>query len=222
MVRIAVKSLVLAGVVMFGLAGTASQADACHHRHGCGRGACGGCCWSGCSTGCGAYGWSGYGAASTDFAYGLGYGYGNGCGCSGIGSYGSAIVPPMGPMPTPAPFPMAPASAIPAPPPPPAPGKTSVYAPASEINATLTISVPADAKVTINGVETKSLGSTRLYELSGLRAGYGCKCEVKAVIVRDGRPVEATRIVTVIAGQRADVAIDFRSNPTEGLAAGGL
>jgi uncharacterized protein (TIGR03000 family) len=82
----------------------------------------------------------------------------------------------------------------------------------------LTIYVPAEAKVTINGLPTRSGGSKRQYVSFGLVPGYTYKYEVKAQIVRDGKTVDESRTVVLTAGERLGVAFGFNT-PAETVAA---
>ena len=98
------------------------------------------------------------------------------------------------------------------------PGATS-YVPTSEDSALLSIWVPAEAKVTINGLATRSSGSRRQYVSYGLQPGFSYKYEVRAQIVRDGQVVEESRTISLTAGQRGAVAFGFNTRSAEGLAA---
>ena len=62
--------------------------------------------------------------------------------------------------------------------------------------------MPAEAKVTINGLATQSTGSRRQYVSYGLQAGLGYKYDVHAEIVRDGKIVEENKTITLTAGER--------------------
>lgn len=73
----------------------------------------------------------------------------------------------------------------------------------------LAISVPSDAKVFVNGYETKSTGSQRRYVSYGLRPGFTYKYEIRAEILRDGQPLEEVRTVYLTAGATQDVAFRF-------------
>jgi uncharacterized protein (TIGR03000 family) len=83
----------------------------------------------------------------------------------------------------------------------------------------LTIWVPFDAKVTINGLPTKSTGSRRQFISYDLKEGFSYKYEVKAEVVRDGKIVEDTKTVVLTAGANNSVAFGFNIAPSEGLAA---
>ena len=124
--------------------------------------------------------------------------------------------PNMGPTPaTPqSPTPAPPASEGPAgsnPPLPgsPNPGPHADAAPGALSSGQLTIVVPADAKVFINGHQTRSIGTHREYVSYGLQSGLTYRYEVRAEVVRDGKTVEDTREVFLTAGSREGVAFDF-------------
>ena len=94
-----------------------------------------------------------------------------------------------------------------------------VKVPTIENSGLLTIWVPADAKVTINGLETSSTGSRRSYVSFGLKAGFSYKYDVHAEIVRDGHIVEENKTISLTAGDRGAVAFAFNEKTGEGLAA---
>lgn len=83
----------------------------------------------------------------------------------------------------------------------------------------LTVSVPYDAKVTVNGRLTKATGSRRQFISFGLQPGLSYKYVVKAEVVRDGQTVEDTRTVSLTAGQIESVAFGFNLTPPEQVAA---
>jgi uncharacterized protein (TIGR03000 family) len=97
-------------------------------------------------------------------------------------------------------------------------GGSTYYTPTQADSATLTIWVPAEAKVTINGMPTKSVGSKRQFVSYGLTAGFSYTYVVKAEIVRDGQLVEDSKTVSLTAGDRGGVAFGF-NKPTEAVAA---
>ncbi len=82
----------------------------------------------------------------------------------------------------------------------------------------LTIWVPYDAKVLINGLATKSIGSRRQYVSYGLQPGSHYTYEVQAAVVRDGKIYEEVHTVTVKAGQRSAVAFRFNIDTYEEVA----
>ena len=89
----------------------------------------------------------------------------------------------------------------------------------------LTVWVPYDAKVSVNGMATNSTGSRRQYVSYGLKPGFSYTYEIKAEVVRDGadgKPtiVEDVRTITLTAGQKTSVAFGFNVTPGQDLAAG--
>ena len=219
------KQMLVVGLVIVGLSLCAGPASAFHRHHG----GCGGCC--GCGWG-GAYGWGGYSYGS---GYGYGYGYGGhgfyslGSCCGGYGGFSpaywgtpaaggccganSGMTPNAIPMrgyegTAPAPT-MAPTPAL--------PSRTSVDPKLNE-NGVLSILVPRDAKVTINGLLTKTSGNMRRYICDDLRPGNTYDYEVKAEIVRDGKVVTEVQMVSLTAGERGRVAFHFNSLGAESLA----
>ena len=99
----------------------------------------------------------------------------------------------------------------------PTPSKTTSYS--IDHSGVLTVWVPYDAKVTVNGRETKSTGSRRQFISYGLKPGLSYKYVVKASVVRDGQTVEDTRTVNLTAGQLESVAFGFNPTPPEQMAA---
>ncbi|MBN1394261.1 MAG: TIGR03000 domain-containing protein [Pirellulales bacterium] len=98
-------------------------------------------------------------------------------------------------------------------------------APTPEINTTsfdtsgvLTVWVPYDAKVTINGLKTTSTGSRRQFVSHGLTPGFSYTYVVKAELVRDGQLLEDTRTVTLTAGKVKAVAFGFNTTVDEQVA----
>ena len=79
-------------------------------------------------------------------------------------------------------------------------------------SGSLTVSVPSDAKVIINRLETRSTGSRRQFYSSGLEPGRRYPYVVRAQVVRNGQVQEDTRTVTLTAGQ--NTAMDFGFNAT--------
>ena len=75
----------------------------------------------------------------------------------------------------------------------------------------LTVYVPYDAKVTINGLETRACGSRRRFVSCGMKPGLSYKYVVNAQVVRDGWVVEDTRTIVLTAGQNTGVAFGFNS-----------
>ena len=83
----------------------------------------------------------------------------------------------------------------------------------------LTVYVPVEAKVWINGALTASTGSQRRYVSYGLMPGYRYKYEVRARIPRGGKMLEEVKTVYLKAGANEGVAFGFNQVP-ESLTAG--
>jgi uncharacterized protein (TIGR03000 family) len=73
----------------------------------------------------------------------------------------------------------------------------------------LSVNVPDDAKIFVNGQATTSVGEVRQYVSRDLAAGFNYSYEVRAEVVRDGRTVEQVKKIDVRAGETANVAFDF-------------
>jgi uncharacterized protein (TIGR03000 family) len=134
------------------------------------------------------------------------------------GAPNPAAAPTAPQTPTPAPtLPEAPAGGIP-PVPGAAPGPHADAAPGAVGSGQLTIVVPADAKVFINGHQTRSVGTQRQYVSYGLESGLTYRYEVRAEVVRDGKTVEDNREVFLSAGSREGVAFDFSAKKAVSVA----
>lgn len=77
----------------------------------------------------------------------------------------------------------------------------------------LTLIVPEDAVVRINGRETDTPGAVRQYVSYGLQAGYAYDYEVHVSTVRNGKLQEETRQVTLTAGGEQKVAFSETIEP---------
>ncbi len=77
----------------------------------------------------------------------------------------------------------------------------------------LTLSVPADAKVIINGYTTTSTGAQRKYVSKGLDAASSYTYQVHAEFTRDGQPVTEERTVKLVAGQSSSLAFGVATQP---------
>jgi uncharacterized protein (TIGR03000 family) len=98
----------------------------------------------------------------------------------------------------------------------PAPGAETQVTP--DNSGMLTITVPYDAKVTINGMVTKSTGSHRQFVSYDLKEGFSYKYEVTAEVVRDGKIIEDTKTVVLTAGATNVVAFGFNVAPSDTIA----
>ncbi|MFW6124583.1 MAG: TIGR03000 domain-containing protein [Pirellulales bacterium] len=92
--------------------------------------------------------------------------------------------------------------------------------PTSRASALVTVWVPHDAKVTVNGYETKSQGSRRRFVSYGLKPGFEYEYEIRARVPREGKMIEDVQTVTLTAGSEDSVAFGFNRLPTQSLAAG--
>ncbi len=221
------KRLWIGGIVVLALLCAAPQADA--RCWGCGSwgsyygGWYGGwgSYWTGCGGGCGGYGYYApyySGCCSTCYGGCSSCGY-SACGYSSCGSCGdsyggscSSCQPASSTIPsTPsnAPTPVSPTPAPPSlPGPGPAPKSTGT---STDDSGSLTVWVPYDAKVIINGLETRSTGSRRQFYSSGLKPGLNYTYVVRAQVIRNGQVQEDTQKVTLTAGQINAVAFGFNA-----------
>jgi uncharacterized protein (TIGR03000 family) len=169
------------------------------------------------------YGSSGGWGSSGGYGYGSsgGYGYGSSGGYSG--GYNGGYAPPApGTAPaapgTTAPVtPPAPSNA-PAPAPAPVPGPTTyhpTYGP-ERTSATLSVKVPAEAKVFVNDRPTMSTGEQREFVSRNLQAGARYNYDVRVEFIRNGEPVIENKSVQVTAGQTAN--LDFTGESIESTA----
>ena len=97
---------------------------------------------------------------------------------------------------------------------------TTSELPTWDNSAVLTIWVPYQAKVTINGLLTESTGTRRQYVSIGLQPGFGCEYQVHAEIVRDGKVVAENRTVTLTAGQQGRARFRFQGEGRRGRRVG--
>ncbi len=77
--------------------------------------------------------------------------------------------------------------------------------------ALLTVRVPADARVLVNGIPTRSVGDVRRYVSRNLTPGFSYTYEVTAESTVDGRTVAQSKTVHLQAGQEASLAFDMQS-----------
>jgi uncharacterized protein (TIGR03000 family) len=94
----------------------------------------------------------------------------------------------------------------------------SSYNPTPENSGVITVWVPYDAKVTVNGRVTKSAGSRRQFVSYGLQPGLSYKYEIHAEVARNGQLVEENRTVVLTMGQDTAVVFGLNTQPVENLA----
>ena len=85
--------------------------------------------------------------------------------------------------------------------------------------AQLTVVVPEDAQVYVNGMLTKTPGTLRHFVSYGLKPGYNYTYEVRAVVTRDGETLSDVQVVRVRVGEARDLAFDFAARPDAVIAA---
>jgi uncharacterized protein (TIGR03000 family) len=73
----------------------------------------------------------------------------------------------------------------------------------------LSVSVPNDAQIIVNGLPTKSQGNQRRYVSHGLKPGETYRYIVKASIERDGKTLRQTKVATLRAGRTTSLDFDF-------------
>ena len=78
--------------------------------------------------------------------------------------------------------------------------------------AMLNVSVPADAKIFVNGAATTSTGSDRQFVSRGLSSGNKYAYEVRAEYEQDGKTVTQTKSVTLGPGEFANLAFSGDNN----------
>jgi len=72
----------------------------------------------------------------------------------------------------------------------------------------LTVSVPAEAKVFVNGRATTSTGELRQFASAGLTKDATYRYRVRAEFLRDGMPISEERTVSMTAGQSGSLAFN--------------
>ncbi len=176
---------------------------------------CGGyssCCGGGYSSCCGGYSCCGgghhrlFGGHHHGSCCGGGYssccggsygGYSSCCGgysgCCGGMMYAPVMAPATTPAVTPEPIPTKPTDKD-------KPKESMVPAP-----ATIIVSLPADAKLTIDDAATVSTAAVRVFTSPELPVGQDFHYTLKAQYVQDGKPINLSKDVTVRAGEETRV-----------------
>lgn len=95
--------------------------------------------------------------------------------------------------------------------PPPAPPAGETETSIRRADGLLAVDVPEDAKIFVNGQQTRSTGSHREYVSRNLDRGHTYSYEVRAEVIRDGRTIEETKRIELRAGQTAQLAFDLSS-----------
>jgi uncharacterized protein (TIGR03000 family) len=74
--------------------------------------------------------------------------------------------------------------------------------------AFLSVKVPADARLEIEGVSTKQTGETRRFQSPDLVVGKKYSYTLKATFTRNGKPVSVEKTVSIVAGE--ETTVDLR------------
>jgi uncharacterized protein (TIGR03000 family) len=74
-------------------------------------------------------------------------------------------------------------------------------------SATVVVTLPADARLSVDGAPTTSTSSTRVFVSPALTLGQDFHYNLKAEVVRDGKPVVMEQRITVRAGQETRVTL---------------
>jgi uncharacterized protein (TIGR03000 family) len=88
----------------------------------------------------------------------------------------------------------------------------TVVASAPAVKTSLTLHVPADAKISLAGVDTKQSGETRQFATTRLAAGQtwdGYKVVVE--MNKNGQTLHEERTIKLIGGESQDLSINFDS-----------
>jgi len=86
------------------------------------------------------------------------------------------------------------------------PKKTEAEAP-----ATIVVSLPAEARLSIDGNVTSSTSARRVFTSPALQQGETYVYTLRAEIVREGQTIAETQTVTVRAGEQTPVSFNLTS-----------
>ena len=86
---------------------------------------------------------------------------------------------------------------------------TAFYSGAASDSATLIVTLPAEASLTIDGAPTQSTGNRRVLVSPSLPQGKEFTYELKARIMKNGKEEVKTQSVKVKAGQETPVTFNF-------------
>ena len=85
-------------------------------------------------------------------------------------------------------------------------------------SATVVVTLPADAKLTVDGATTTSISGERIFTTPALPAGKEFYYEFKAEVIRNGKTRAVTQQVLVRSGEETRVKLSIPE--TESVAAG--
>lgn len=80
--------------------------------------------------------------------------------------------------------------------------------------ATLIVSLPVDATLTIDDHPTTSSSASRIFTTPPLQTGSEYSYTLRAQIMREGRPVAVSRQVAVRPGEQTQIRLDFPVSET--------
>ena len=78
----------------------------------------------------------------------------------------------------------------------------------------MSVVVPEDARVYVNGILTSTPGTHRRYVSHGLMPGFRYTYEIEAVVNRSGRLIRDSHVVSVRAGETRDLALNLSDSPS--------
>ncbi len=87
--------------------------------------------------------------------------------------------------------------------------------PTDEKSASFKVRLPAEAKVYVNDMLTKTEGTDRQYVSRNLNPGQAYTFKVRAELERDGKVLTKTQTLTLQAGSESNIAFDFDSTATD-------
>jgi len=76
------------------------------------------------------------------------------------------------------------------------------------VPATILVSVPADAKLTVDGLPTKQTAASRTFTTPELKPGRTFAYTLKAEFMKDGDMVKVEKVVTFKAGQEVKISLE--------------
>jgi uncharacterized protein (TIGR03000 family) len=177
----------LSALALFSSADLASARGCRGGRHGgCGGGGgcgSGGCGYGGCGSGGCGYGGCGYGGGCGSGGCGWGGGYGGGYGggsCATCYAYEGG-----------------------------SPYTAVAAAPAAAEAASLVVTLPADARLSVDDYKTNSTSGERVFSTPALKVGQDYHYTLSMEVDRGGKVQTVTREVTVRAGETTRVNLDL-------------
>ncbi len=89
-------------------------------------------------------------------------------------------------------------------------GPAPTLATAAPAKTSLTVHVPADAKITLAGVQTKQTGEVREFATNRLAAGQTwSNYNIHVEITRDGKTMSQDRTILLTGGQSQELSFDL-------------